>query len=163
MEVSPPGCSVHGDSPKKEYWSELPQPPAGDFPNPGMEPRSSALKADSLPTEPPGKPKNTGVGSISLILQGISQPRNWTGVSCIAGRLLTSWAIREALPVPFAPLIFTVCHYLRFSCSSTLCIICLSPWLSYSLSRLSKNSLLLKPVVKLKNISFHVSSIISIT
>ena len=40
------------------------------FPNPGFEPRSPTLQADSLPTEPPGKPKNTGVGSLSL-LQGI--------------------------------------------------------------------------------------------
>ena len=37
-----------------------------DLPNPGIEPRSSALQADSLPAEPPGKPKNTGVGSLSL-------------------------------------------------------------------------------------------------
>ena len=37
---------------------------------PGIEPRSPTLQADSLPTEPPGKPKNTGVGSLSL-LQGI--------------------------------------------------------------------------------------------
>ena len=43
----------------------------GDLPNPGMEPRSPTLQADSLPAEPPGKPKNTGVGSLSL-LQGIS-------------------------------------------------------------------------------------------
>ena len=31
-------------------------------PNPGIEPRSPTLQADSLPAEPPGKPKNTGVG-----------------------------------------------------------------------------------------------------
>ena len=37
---------------------------------PGIESRSPVLKADSLPSKPPGKPKNTGVGSISL-LQGI--------------------------------------------------------------------------------------------
>ena len=37
---------------------------------PRMEPRSLALQADSLPSEPPGKLKNTGVGSLSL-LQGI--------------------------------------------------------------------------------------------
>ena len=41
-----------------------------DLPNPGIELRSPALQADSLPSEPPGKPKNTGVGSLSL-LQGI--------------------------------------------------------------------------------------------
>ena len=50
--------------------SGLPCPPPGDFPKPGMELRSSPLQADSLPTEPPGKSKNTGVGSLYL-LQGI--------------------------------------------------------------------------------------------
>ena len=34
--------------------------------NLGIEPRSPSLQANSLPTEPPGKPKNTGVGSLSL-------------------------------------------------------------------------------------------------
>ena len=42
----------------------------GDLPNPGMEPRSPSLQADSLPAEPQGKLKNTGVDSLS-ILQGI--------------------------------------------------------------------------------------------
>ena len=46
-----------------EYWCELPFPSPGDLPNPGIEPRSPTLQADSLPAEPPGKPKNTGVGS----------------------------------------------------------------------------------------------------
>ena len=51
-------------------WSAVPWPPPGDLPNPGIEPRSPALQVDSLPSEPPEKPKNTGVGSLSL-LQGI--------------------------------------------------------------------------------------------
>ena len=42
----------------------------GDLPNPGIKPRSPTLQADSLPAEPQGKPKNTGMGSLSL-LQGI--------------------------------------------------------------------------------------------
>ena len=42
----------------------------GDLPNPGIEPRSHALPADSLPAEPQGKAMNAGVGSLSL-LQGI--------------------------------------------------------------------------------------------
>ena len=42
----------------------------GDLPNPGIEPRSPALQVDSLPAEPRGKSKNTGVGSCSH-LQGI--------------------------------------------------------------------------------------------
>ena len=41
---------------RQEDWSGLPCPPAGDLPDPGTEPRSPALQADSLPTEPPGKP-----------------------------------------------------------------------------------------------------------
>ena len=40
------------------------------LPNPGIKPRSPALHADSLPAEPQGKPKNTSVGSLSL-LKGI--------------------------------------------------------------------------------------------
>ena len=43
----------------QEYWSGLPCPPPGDLPDPGIEPislASPALQADSLPTEPPGKP-----------------------------------------------------------------------------------------------------------
>ena len=39
----------------------------GDLPNLGIEPRSSPLWADSLSAEPQGKPKNTGVGSLSLL------------------------------------------------------------------------------------------------
>ena len=40
---------------RQEYWSGLPFPPPGDLPNPGIEPRSPALQADSLLSEPPGK------------------------------------------------------------------------------------------------------------
>ena len=39
----------------------------GDLPNPGIEPRSPILQVDSLPAEPQLKPKNTGVGSLSLL------------------------------------------------------------------------------------------------
>ena len=39
----------------------------GDLHNPGIEPRSPALQADFLPAEAPGKPKNRGVGSLSLL------------------------------------------------------------------------------------------------
>ena len=47
---------------RQEYWSGFPCPPPGNLPNPGIEPTalvSPALKADSLPSEPPGKPINT--------------------------------------------------------------------------------------------------------
>ena len=38
-----------------------------DLPNPGINPTSPTLQTDSLPSEPPGKPENTGVGSLSLL------------------------------------------------------------------------------------------------
>ena len=44
-------------------------PCSGDLPNPGIEPRSPALQADSLPAEPQGKPKNPEVGSLSFLQQ----------------------------------------------------------------------------------------------
>ena len=41
---------------RQEYWSGLPFSSPGYLPNPGMEPRSPALHADCLLSEPPGKP-----------------------------------------------------------------------------------------------------------
>ena len=55
---------------RQEYWSKLSCPFSGVLLNPGFEPRSSALQVDSLLSELPWKPKNTGLGSLSL-LQGI--------------------------------------------------------------------------------------------
>ena len=52
---------------RQEYWSGQPFPSPGDLPNPGIEPRCPTLQADSLPVESQGKPKNTGVGSPSLL------------------------------------------------------------------------------------------------
>ena len=40
---------------RQEYWIGLPGPSPGDLSNPGIEPGSPALQADSLPSEPPGK------------------------------------------------------------------------------------------------------------
>ena len=39
---------------RQEYWSGLPFPSPGDHPDPGIEPRSPALWADALLSEPPG-------------------------------------------------------------------------------------------------------------
>ena len=41
---------------RQEYWSRLLFLSSGDLPNPGINPGSPALQADSLPSEPPGKP-----------------------------------------------------------------------------------------------------------
>ena len=61
---------------RQEYWSGLPFPPPGDFPDPGIEPRSPVLQADSLQSEPQGKMyKETsewseGRGCICLTIDG---------------------------------------------------------------------------------------------
>ena len=41
---------------REEYWSGLPFPSPGDLPDPGIEPGSPALQADTLPSELSGKP-----------------------------------------------------------------------------------------------------------
>ena len=41
---------------RQEYWSGLTFPSPGDLPDPGIEPTSPALQADTLTSEPPGKP-----------------------------------------------------------------------------------------------------------
>ena len=54
-DCSPPGSSVRGIL-QAAHWSGLPCLPPGDRPNPEMEPGSPTLQAESLPSEPPGKP-----------------------------------------------------------------------------------------------------------
>ena len=54
MDWNLPGLSVHGIS-RQEYWSGLPFPSPGDLPDPGIEPRSPTLQADTLPSESPDK------------------------------------------------------------------------------------------------------------
>ena len=56
MDHSPPGSSVHGDSPGKNTGGGCHAP--GDLFNPGIKPRSPTLQTDSLSSEPPGKPIN---------------------------------------------------------------------------------------------------------
>ena len=55
IDCSPSGSSVHGIL-QARLLSELPCPLQGDLSNPGIEPRSPTLQADSLPAEPQGKP-----------------------------------------------------------------------------------------------------------
>ena len=45
---------------RQEYWSGLPFPSPRNLPDPGIELGSPALKANSLPSEPPGKPRANG-------------------------------------------------------------------------------------------------------
>ena len=65
--LQPRGLHGPWNSPGQNTEVGRPFPSPGDLPNPGIEPRSPALQAGSLPAEPQGKPKNTGVGSLSLL------------------------------------------------------------------------------------------------
>ena len=67
--LGPHGLYSPGNSPGLNTKVDSHSLLQGDLPNPGIETRSPALQADSLPAEPPGKPKNTGVGSLSLLQQ----------------------------------------------------------------------------------------------
>ena len=79
---------------QQEYWNGLPCPPPWDFPNLGIEPRSPPLQADSLPSEPSGKPRILEWVAYAFSW-GSAWPRNQTEFFCIAGEFF----IRE---VPFS-------------------------------------------------------------
>ena len=69
-----------------------------------IESRSPTLQADSLPAEPPGKPKNTGVGSLSLLrCIFLTQESNQGLLHC--RRILYSWATRQT---PFTDLLLNL-------------------------------------------------------
>ena len=59
---------------RPDHWSGWPFPSPGDLSNPGIKSRSPALQVDSLPAEPQGKPKNTRVGSLSLLQADLPDP-----------------------------------------------------------------------------------------
>ena len=69
---------------RQEYRSELPFPSPGALPDPGIELGSPALQADSLPSEPPGKPKEGWV------------PNNWCFQIMVLEKTLESpWTSRR--------------------------------------------------------------------
>ena len=90
-------------------WGAMPY--SGDLPNPGIKPRSPTLQEDSLPSEPPGKPRNTGVGSLPL-LQGIflTQESNWGLLHC--RRILYHLSTREAHICVCIYICISVCMYI---------------------------------------------------
>ena len=83
--------TIHGIL-QTAYWNGQLFPSPGDLPNQGMESRSPTLQADSLPSEPPGKPKNIGAGSQSPF-QGIflTQEPNWGLLHCRRILYQLSW------------------------------------------------------------------------
>ena len=68
---------------RQEYWNGLPCPPPGDLPNPGIKPSSPTFQVDSLPAEPTGMPKNTGMGSLSPLQKiFLTQESSWGLLHC---------------------------------------------------------------------------------
>ena len=67
VDCSPPGSSARGIS-HQVYWSGLPFPSFGDFPNPGIEPTSPALQTNSLPLNHLRSPQEEKQGSKQVIL-----------------------------------------------------------------------------------------------
>ena len=96
---------------RQEYWSGLPCPPPGDLPDPGIKLSSPPLKADSLPSEPPGKPDFLRVDSKSMcfkplqfnLVQSLSHVRlfatPWT-VACQASlSIASSWCLLKLMSI----------------------------------------------------------------
>ena len=83
MDCSPPGPSVHGDSPGKNTGVGRHALLQGIFLYLGIQPRSPALQVDSLLSQPPGKSTNTGMDSLSLLQRiFLTQELNWGLLHC---------------------------------------------------------------------------------
>ena len=71
---------------RQEYWSGSPFPSPGDLSDPGIEPRSPTLQADSLPAEPQGKPPS--------ITGGFYWVNTWFPVLCLLN--VSTFSVKEA-------------------------------------------------------------------
>ena len=83
---------------RQEYWSGLPFPSPGDLPDPGIEPGSPALQADSLPSEPPGKPIKASekvLPTTSSISDVVSQLKSLSRVQLFG----TPWTVAYQAPL----------------------------------------------------------------
>ena len=87
---SPPGSSVHRDSLGKNTRVGCCLLLQGIFPTQGSNLGLPALQADSLPSEPPGKPKNTGVP--------IPSPGGLPNPGIEPGSPVETWLLADSLP-----------------------------------------------------------------
>ena len=67
---------------RQEYWSELPFPTPGDFPDPGIKPRSPALQADSSPSE-----LTSGKSNELIVEKPESSPDSSCSIAVSAGQV----------------------------------------------------------------------------
>ena len=99
MDCSPPGSSVHGDSPGKNTAVSCHALLQGIFPTQRLNPGLPHCRQILYPLSQQGSPRILEWGAYPFS-RGSSQPRYWTGVFCIAGGFFTSWAPREAHTKP---------------------------------------------------------------
>ena len=112
MDCSLLGSSIHGNSPGKNTGVGCHDFLQGIFPTQGLNPGLRHCRRILYQQSHKGSPRILERVAAPFS-RGSSWPRNWTGISCIAGRFFTNWAIREAL-APFgwyhiAPRMAVVC------------------------------------------------------
>ena len=95
MDYSPPGSSVHGDSPGKNTGVGCHALLQGIFPTQGLNSSLPHCRQILYHLSYQGSPRILE-WVVYLFSRQSSQPRNWTGASCIAGGIFSSWATREA-------------------------------------------------------------------
>ena len=107
---------------RQEYWSGLPFPSPGDLPNPGIEPGSPALQADTLPSEPPGNQFfESGGQSIGVSASTSVLPMNiqdWSPLDSLVASPCCPRGSQESFPTPQFKSINSL--VLRFLYSPTL-------------------------------------------
>ena len=107
---------------REEYWNRLLFPSPGDLPNPGINPRSPALHADSLPAEPQEKLKNRRILYQLFIREAPNKENAWANVRVIFGQFWRQEILPDAL---FNLTVFFLCTmfccYAVANSSLTLC------------------------------------------
>ena len=107
---------------RQEYWSGQLFPSPGDLPNAGIKLRSLALQVDVLSAEPPGKPQNTEVGSLSLPQRIFpTEESNWGLLHCKQTLYQLSYQGSPGArhrDGPKRSLVFITCYYSELHCAA---------------------------------------------
>ena len=107
VDHSLPGSSVHGDSPGKNTGEGCHTLLQGIFPTQGLNPGLPYCRWILYHLSHQESPRILEWVAYPFS-RATSWPRNWTGVSCTAGRFFTSWATREA---PCSPYCSSYCSW----------------------------------------------------
>ena len=102
---------------RQEYCSGLPCPPPGDLLDSGIEPRSPALRGDSLPSDPQGKPKSSEMNSLSN-LQGNFQTQELNQGLPNCRQILYQLSYQLSLPIIISLFLSYLTKAFRYDYSS---------------------------------------------